>query len=257
MERLHRSGWISSQALEDARAAYESARGGSELARRQIAVARASRAVTGRNLDDTIVRAPFAGVVTIKAAQVGEIVSPISAGGGFTRTGIGTIVDMGSLEVEVDVAEGYINRVRPGMPATVRLNAYPDWTIPAEVAAVIPTGDRSKATIKVRIRFTLQDRRIIPEMGAKVSFLNSAPDRRQAPKGVAEIPSEAVIALPDGAAAVFVVDENLTLERRVVRLGRKDGDRQLVTGGVAAGERIVAGRPAGLRHGMRVRVNED
>ncbi len=257
VEKLHRSGWLSSQAHEDARAAYESARSGSEQARRQIAVARASRAVTGRDLDDTIVRAPFAGVVTVKAAQVGEIVSPISAGGGFTRTGIGTIVDMSSLEVEVDVAEGYINRVSPGMPATVRLNAYPDWAIPAEVAAVIPTGDRSKATIKVRIRFKLQDRRIIPEMGAKVSFLNSAPDRREAPKGVTEIPSQAVIAQPNGTSAVFVVSENLTLERRVIRAGGKNGDQQFVTGGLAAGERIVAGKLTGLRHDMRVRVNED
>lgn len=257
VEQLHRSGWMSNQAQEDARAAYASARSGSELADRQIAVARASRAVTGRSLDDTIVRAPFAGVVTVKAAQVGEIVSPISAGGGFTRTGIGTIVDMHSLEVEVDVAEGYINRVSPGMPATVHLNAYPDWAIPAEVAAVIPTGDRSKATIKVRIRFKLEDRRIIPEMGAKVAFLSAAPNPSQGSKRAAEIPSRAVIPLPNGTFAVFVVDENFTLERRTILLGSKNGDHQKVLGGLAVGERVATGKLTELRDGMRIRVNEN
>jgi len=172
VEQLDQSGWISKQGLDDARAAYASARSNSELARRQIVAARASRQVIQRSMDDTVVRAPFSGVVTVKAAQVGEIVSPISAGGGFTRTGICTIVDMHSLEVEVDVAESYINRVRGGMPVRVTLNAYPDWAIPAEVAAVIPTGDRSKATVRVRIRFQAEDSRIIPEMGAKVAFLN-------------------------------------------------------------------------------------
>lgn len=174
VEVLSEAGWISKQGLDDARAAFASARSNSELARRQIVSAQASRQVTRRSMDDTVVRAPFSGVVTVKAAQVGEIVSPISAGGGFTRTGICTIVDMHSLEVEVDVAENYINRVRAGMPARVTLNAYPDLAILAEVAAVIPTGDRSKATVKVRIRFQAEDPRIIPEMGAKVAFLNDA-----------------------------------------------------------------------------------
>ena len=117
-------------------------------------------------------RAPFAGIVTVKAAQEGEMVSPISAGGGFTRTGIGTIVDMQSLEVEVDVSENFINRVRPEQPVTVKLNAYPDWNIPARVIAIIPTADRAKATVKVRVGFEVDDARILPEMGVRVAFLD-------------------------------------------------------------------------------------
>jgi HlyD family secretion protein len=125
-------------------------------------------------LDYTTVRAPFAGVITAKAAQVGEIVSPLSAGGGFTRTGIGTIVDMDSLEIEVDVNEAYINRVTPEGPAQAVLDAYPEWTIPARVIAIIPTADRSKATVKVRIGLEQKDPRILPDMGARVSFLPPA-----------------------------------------------------------------------------------
>jgi multidrug resistance efflux pump len=140
---------------------------------RAVEVAKATLALAERDQEDTIVRAPFSGVVTVKAAQAGEIVSPQSAGGGFTRTGIGTIVDMDSLEVEVDVSENFINRVRPNQPATIRLNAYPDWEIPAAVIAVIPTADRSKATVKVRVGFQQKDARVLPEMGARVSFLNA------------------------------------------------------------------------------------
>ena len=131
-------------------------------------------ALAERNLDDTVVRAPFAGVVTVKAAQEGEMVSPVSGGGGFTRTGIGTIVDMDSLEVEVDVSENFINRVRAGQDVIVKLNAYPDWEMSAHVIAIIPTADRAKATVKVRIGFDEKDARILPEMGVRVSFLESS-----------------------------------------------------------------------------------
>ena len=168
---LHGRGFLSDQAVEDARLAFDTAQANVVLAGRQVGGAAASLEVARRNVADTIVTAPFDGVVTVKAAQPGEIVSPISAGGGFTRTGICTIVDMDSLEVEVDVAESFINRVREGMPATVKLDAYPDWTIPAEVIAVIPTADRSKATVTVRVGFKVKDPRIVPEMGARVAFL--------------------------------------------------------------------------------------
>src|SRR5262249_3325381 len=151
------------QAIEDSRMARDTALASLKVAQGQLQVARAARGIAQRSLDDTIVRAPFAGVVTVKAAQPGEIISPISAGGGFTRTGIGTIVDMDSLEVDVDVAESFINRVQQGMPATVKLNAYPDWEIPAQVIAVIPTADRSKATVAVRVGFKVKDARIVPE----------------------------------------------------------------------------------------------
>ena len=124
-----------------------------------------------RNDEDTVIRAPFAGIVTVKAAQPGEIVSPLSASSGFARTGIGTIVDMDSMEVEVDVSENFISRVHPGQAAIVRLNAYPDWDIAAETVAVIPAADRSKATVRVRVGFKQKDPRILPDMGVKVSFL--------------------------------------------------------------------------------------
>jgi multidrug resistance efflux pump len=127
-----------------------------------------------RNLDDTVVRAPFAGIVTVKAAQEGEMVSPVSAGGGFTRTGIGTIVDMDSLEVEVDVSESFISRVQAGQPVAITLNAYPDRRIPGRVVAIIPTADRAKATVKVRVGFAERDAGVLPEMGARVAFLRSA-----------------------------------------------------------------------------------
>lgn len=256
-EKLGQSGWVSKQALDDARSAYASARSNRELAQRQTSVAQASREVTGRSLDDTIVRAPFSGVVTVKAAQVGEIVSPISAGGGFTRTGIGTIVDMHSLEVEVDVAENYINRVSAGMPATVHLNAYPDWAIPAEVAAVIPTGDRSKATVKVRVRFKVEDPRIIPEMGAKVSFLSAAAAQAPLPPRSVEVPATAILSRADGTFAVFVVGNDHKLAKRTVRPGPKRGDQQAVLGGLSAGERVVVGKLSELRDGMTVRTNDN
>src|SRR5262249_10522726 len=137
-------------------------------------------------LDNTVVRAPYSGVITVKAAQPGEMVSPLSAGGGFTRTGIGTLVDMDSLEVEVDVNEAYINRVQSGQPAEAVLNAYPDWKIPAEVIAIIPTADRSKATVKVRVALKSKDSRIVPDMGVRVAFLEERkPEQKaEAPKGV-------------------------------------------------------------------------
>src|SRR5204863_9410862 len=121
------------------------------------------------------IRAPFAGIVVAKAAQPGEMISPISAGGGFTRTGIGTLVDMDSLEIQVDVNEAFINRVTPGQPVEATLNAYPDWKIPGSVIAIIPTADRSKATVKVRVAIRTRDSRIVPDMGVRVAFQSPEP----------------------------------------------------------------------------------
>lgn len=173
-EKQQVAGVISAQAFDTAKAAYNSARTALTVSERSVDSARATLSMAQRNLDDTVVRAPFSGVVTEKAAQAGEIVSPMSAGGGFTRTGIGTIVDMDSLEVEVDVSENYINRVRAKQPVMVKLNAYSDWSIPGQVIATIPTADRAKATVKVRISLDQKDERVIPDMGARVSFLNEA-----------------------------------------------------------------------------------
>ena len=163
--------FISAQAFDDARAGYDTARANFEVATRALAVAEATLAVTQRNLDDTIVRAPFGGIVTVKAAQEGEMVSPVSAGGGFTRTGIGTIVDMESLEVEVDVSENFISRVETGQPVAITLNAYPDRRVAGRVIAIIPTADRAKATVRVRVGFEQRDTSVLPEMGARVAFL--------------------------------------------------------------------------------------
>jgi HlyD family secretion protein len=164
--------FVSAQAFDDARASYDAARAHLDVATRALGVAEASLAVAQRNLDDTVVRAPFGGIVTVKAAQEGEMVSPVSAGGGFTRTGIGTIVDMDSLEVEVDVSESFISRVETGQPVAITLNAYPDRRMPGRVVAIIPTADRAKATVKVRVGFEEHDGGVLPEMGARVAFLS-------------------------------------------------------------------------------------
>lgn len=173
-ENLVSRNLVSLADLDTARAAVESLRASMDARAAERRVAEQQLELARQNLEDTEIRAPFAGVVTVKNAQPGEIVSPISAGGGHTRTGICTLVDMQSLEIEVDVNEAYIKRVFPGQRVHARLDAYPDWTIPAKVAAVVPTADRQKATIKVRIEFEELDPRILPEMGIKVSFLEKA-----------------------------------------------------------------------------------
>jgi RND family efflux transporter MFP subunit len=174
-QKQRAAGFLSAQDFDNAHAAFDATRSALAVQQRAVAVSDAAVASARRNLTDTVIRAPFTGVVTYKGAQPGEIVSPAAAGGGYTRTGIGTIVDMDSLEVEVDVSENFITRVHPGQPATIRLNAYPDWTIPASVIAVIPTADRSKATVKVRVGFKTRDPRILPEMGARVAFEAGSP----------------------------------------------------------------------------------
>jgi HlyD family secretion protein len=173
VQKQYAAGLVSAQAFDSARAAYEAVQADRVVKERAADVTRAMRSSAQRNWEQTVVRAPFAGTVTVKAAQPGEIVSPLSANGGFARTGIGTIVDMDSLEVEVDVNETFIGGVRPGQAATIRLNAYPDWDIPAETIAVVPTVDRAKATVKVRVGFEAKDPRILPDMGVRVLFLRN------------------------------------------------------------------------------------
>ena len=168
-EEQFRRGLTSAETVEAARSGFNAKKMAVVVAQQSVGVARAAVDVAKQNLEDTIIRAPFGGVVTVKAAEPGEMVSP-AATGGFTRTGICTIVDMDSLEVEVDVSEAFISRVQPDLPVMVRLNAYPDWEIPAKVLAVIPTADRAKATVRVRVAFESKDPRIVPEMGARVSF---------------------------------------------------------------------------------------
>lgn len=207
-----------------------------ERTRAEVAVAERSVAVQRQQVADMQIRAPFAGVVIAKAAQPGEMISPISAGGGFTRTGICTIVDMASLEVEVDVNEAYINRVQPKQPVKVTLNAYPDYAIPAEVIAIIPAADRNKATVRVRIALLERDERVLPDMGVKVAFLEEAATTETAtPEAGVLVPAGAVT--PDGH--VYVVSGDRA-ERRAVVLGGRQGDHLRILSGVAGGERVVA-----------------
>jgi len=250
---------ISAQSFDTAKTAFDSTRTSRDIAMRAVDVAVARLAMAQRNLDDTVVRAPFTGIVTVKAAQEGEMVSPISAGGGFTRTGIGTIVDMGSLEVEVDVSENFINRVRADQPATVKLNAYPDWSIPARVIAIIPTAERAKATVKVRVGFDVGDPRILPEMGARVAFLSDASDGASAAGGAASSAPRAVL-VPEGAVqrngdtgVVFVVADG-TVEKRTVRLGERSAAGQIVLSGLSSGTRVAIGDFSRLTDGTAVRI---
>jgi RND family efflux transporter MFP subunit len=240
----------SAQAADDARTVATALRARLESASREVAVAERQLAIADIDLDNTIVRAPFGGVITVKAAQPGEIISPLSAGGGFTRTGIGTIVDMDSLEIQVDVNENFINRVVPGQPVEATLNAYPDWKIPAEVIAIIPTADRSKATVKVRIALKEKDARIVPDMGVRVAFLeerkaDAAP--AEPPKGV--LAPRAALRREGSEDVAYVLAEG-KLVRRVVQVGGLTaGDARQVLDGLASGERVVVAPAEGLADG--------
>jgi len=255
---LAASGMATKQSAEQARTAVATYNALLEARRREAEAARAQLAQAKVNFDYTVVRAPFSGVVTEKAAQVGEIVSPLSAGGGFTRTGVGTIVDMDSLEVDVDVSEAYIGQVSPGMPAEAVLDAYPDWKIPAHVIAIVPTADRGKATVKVRVAMEQKDSRVVPDIGVRVSFLGQKPANagtQQPLKGVL-VPAQA-IAQRDGGTVVFVVVEGRAVQRPVTPAAQDVGTMKLVPQGVNAGDQLVLAPPATLRDGASVRVKEE
>ena len=201
---------------------------------------------------DMQIRAPFSGVVINKAAQPGEMISPVSAGGGFTRTGIGTIVDMNSLEVEVDVNESYINRVKPGQPAITNLNAYPNWDISSEVIAIIPTADRNKATVKVRIGLLEKDARVLPDMGAKVSFLKDqiieAPEKLE---GVM-IPSSSLI--KEGNLSYVFVIKNGLITKTKVTVGSLSSNFSRISNGIEVGDNVVTDPSNELQNGQEVLI---
>jgi len=221
--------------------------------REQVNVAASQVALQQSALNDMVIRAPFSGVAISKDAQPGEMVSPVSAGGGFTRTGICTIVDMKSLEIEVDVNESYINRVRNGQPVAAVLDAYPDWQIPASVITTVPTADRQKATVLVRIGFNELDPRILPDMGVKVTFLREQADSAAvAAQPVTLVPSAAVRE-ENGGRYVFVVRQE-TVERRAVQVGGTDGDRLEITAGLRGGDRVVISPPPELAEGRPIVV---
>ena len=201
-------------------------------------------------VSDMKIRAPFSGVVINKAAQPGEMISPVSAGGGFTRTGIGTIVDMDSLEVEVDVNESYINRVQPGQPAITNLNAYPEWDINSEVIAIIPTADRNKATVKVRIGLLEKDQRVLPDMGAKVSFLKEQPNTKSVVlKGVI-VPSTSVI--KEGASSFVFLIKNGIIVKTKVQVESTSANYARIINGIKNGDSVVVNSNNGLQDGQEV-----
>jgi RND family efflux transporter MFP subunit len=252
MEELWREGAIGEQALDQARTTVDSLRARIGLAEEQVRAAEARIRVAQQDVDNTIIRAPFDGIVVSKDAQRGEVVSPISAGGGFTRTGIATVVDMSSLEIEVDVNESYIARVKPGQPVTAVLDAYPDWQILAKVRTVIPSADRQKATVKVRVAFDRLDPRILPDMGVKVTFLGDEPSTQGiGPAGV--LVPQAAVREEGGSAVVFVYRDG-QVERRAVRLGQARGNDQEIIAGLSGGEQVVVKGLDGLRDGQRVRI---
>ena len=247
---------VSRAQFEQAVAQRDSLRAQVATAQRNAQVARNSLAIASNGVDNTIVRAPFAGIIIAKSAQPGEIVSPLSAGGGFTRTGIGTIVDMDSLEVEVEVGEAFIGRVKPGMRTETVLNAYQDWKIPGKVIAIIPAADRGKATVKVRVGLDAKDPRIVPDMGARVGFLDDARPAAQpnAKPGVLA-PADAIVQRA-GKDVAFVVQGDKAVQR-TLQLGRTLGDDREVLSGLEGGEAVVLAPDDTLADGARVKLAPD
>ncbi|MEO8998264.1 MAG: efflux RND transporter periplasmic adaptor subunit [Rhodanobacter sp.] len=253
LDSLVGRGLVSTQSAEQARS--QAAALGAQLnaQRQQARAAEAQATVAQVNFDYCVVRAPFSGVITTKDAQVGEIISPFSAGGGFTRTGVGTIVDMSSLEIDVDVNEAYIGRVKPGMPAEAVLDAYPDWKIPAHVVAIVPTADRGKATVKVRVALENKDARVVPDMGARVSFLEEKPKASaDVPQGVL-VPATAIMQR-DGHSVVFVLDGKQVRQRTVMPTAQAYGELRLLPAMVKAGDSVVVSPPAILKDGSDVQT---
>lgn len=246
-------------------AEMDSARSGLDSLLAQLDRKRADVRVAERQLDvwrqqreDTVIRAPFSGVIVAKNAQPGEMISPVSAGGGFTRTGIGTIVDMSSLEIEIDVNEAYINRVKAGQKTVATLDAYPDWSIPCHVIAIIPTADRQRATVEVRVGFDELDERILPDMGVKVAFQeDEAPgsaingsDSASRSAGVL-VPQSAIVVSGDKQYVWLLVED--MVERRAVATAGERGKEVLISAGLAGGERVIINAPANLVNGVRAK----
>ncbi|MFN0125136.1 MAG: efflux RND transporter periplasmic adaptor subunit [Verrucomicrobiales bacterium] len=249
MVRLSKSGASSQSDLDRADFSVRSLSGRLGKLTADIAVAEAEVAQWQQQLTDTTIVAPFSGIVTSKNAQPGEMISPMSVGG-FTRTGICTIVDMSSLEIEVDVNESHINRVRSGQPVIASLDSYPDWKIPAQVIAIIPTADRQKATVKVRVGFDSLDPRILPEMAVKVAFQGES----ASPVTTASvtIPRQAVFD-DDGTSIVWVV-RGERVERRAVTVSLTEGETSTIAAGLSPGETIALTTTAPLHDGQRIRI---
>ena len=252
--RLVEEGVVGTADLDADTAEVDSLAARIALSQGQVVVAEREIDVYRTQLDDMVIRAPFDGVAISKDAEEGEMISPVSAGGGFTRTGVCTLVDMASLEAEVDVNESYINRVRDGQRIVANLDAYPDWDIPGAVITTVPAADRQRATVLVRIAFDELDPRILPDMGVSVAFLEDAPPEPRAGTTRLLIPAGAARS-QDDRDILYVVRGDL-LERRAVRLGTTVGNQVEIVAGLTAGERVVVAGPADLADGDRVTVLE-
>ena len=255
LSQLLKEGIVTQAEVDAARANVESTDARIQVLKQQVAVSQRQIELQQTDLDNTIIRAPFSGVAISKDAQPGEMVSPVSAGGGFTRTGICTLVDMRSLEIEVDVNESYIDRVRSNQDVLATLNAYPEWQIPARVITTIPAGDRQKATVLVRIGFKDLDPRILPDMGVKVSFLrpdDGTVEPAAAAQPVTLVPKAALKI--EGANTFAFVIQGEVVERRAVSTGGADGDRVEVKAGLRAGDRVVLSPPPTLVDGSKIQI---
>jgi RND family efflux transporter MFP subunit len=251
-QALRAAGVQTQEALDNATMTANSLRAKIDYAKEQVLAGDARIQEAQQAVDNTIISAPFDGIIVSKDAQVGEMVSPISAGGGFTRTGIATIVDMASNEIQVDVNENYIARVKPGQEVIAVLDAYSDWKIPCRVRTIIPTADRQKATVEVRIAFDKLDPRILPDMGVKVTFLGEEEKQaKKAPSGVM-VPQNAVRD-DNGQKIVFLV-KGEHVERHAVKVGTANGAQTQILAGLAPGDTVVVGAPANLKDGDAVAI---
>ncbi|HZV90217.1 MAG TPA: efflux RND transporter periplasmic adaptor subunit [Candidatus Binatus sp.] len=256
-EALRNAGVQSQEQLDTSSAAADSLKAKIALAKQQVQSSEMRIREAQQAVDNCVINAPYDGIVVSKDAQVGEMVSPISAGGGFTRTGIATIVDMNSNEIEVDVNESYIARVKDRQKVTAILDAYPNWEIPSHVRTVIPTADRQKATVKVRISFDKLDPRILPDMGIKVTFLSDEPVKKadaSAPVVAALLPTEALH--DDGGKTIVFLVKNDKLERRAVAVGNKQGTQTEVLSGIVVGDAVVVKGPANMQDGLAVQIKK-
>ena len=254
---LQKAGVQTQEALDNAVMAADSLRAKIALAKEQVTAAEARIGEAQQAVDNCTIRAPFAGKVVSKDAQVGEMVSPVSAGGGFTRTGIATIVDMMSNEIEVDVNEAYIARVKPGQKCVATLDAYPDAPYPAKVRTVIPTADRQKATVKVRVTFDKLDSKILPDMGVKVAFLEDQPApkaKAQGPQPVAFVPKAAV--RTDANSAYVFLARNGKAERRAVKVGAERGTDVAILAGIAPGDSLIVKGPEALQDWQKIEIRQ-
>ena len=245
----------SAASLDAAVARHDELEARLETGRENVKVAERNVALAEDALANMTIRAPFAGMVVSKNAQPGEMISPVSAGGGFTRTGICTIVDMASLEIEVDVNEAYIQRVRPKQSVSATLDAYPDWQIPAEVIAIIPTADRQKATVRVRIGFLERDDRILRDMGAKVAFLGAQPPSMSAVQVEGVTVARGALRSDADGDFVWRISDSRLERRRVVISGSTERERVLLADGLRSGDLVVLTADGPLEAGQEVALD--